>query len=232
MASDGQATYPTGTQPLRAPVPKIYPIHDCVLSAYSGDIGLAQKARAALSQGHPGELKNKAPQQVRKILTGRAVPVLKEAMDLFVRPAVPHQPWPPMATLDSIFAFVHDGKPYLLQVDRNGVDTLIEHIAFLSIGSGDIFAFADLRRRWPQPRDVARARVVAYRVIRDAIEVAAFGLGMPIDIWTLGVDGRIENLESDALTGVKDTCELWCQLEAELDPLATALEPPPAPATE
>lgn len=55
---------------------------------------------------------------------------------------------------------------------------------------------------------------MAYRVIRDAIDVGAFGLGEPIDIWIM--DGQsIRQMSPDEMLALRDAYSTW--MEAELE---------------
>ena len=57
---------------------------------------------------------------------------------------------------------------------------------------------------------------MAYRVIKDAIDVGAYGLGEPIDIWTMKVtNGNIEitQLSDSEIMALSDAYMAWKEAE-------------------
>jgi len=81
-------------------------------------------------------------------------------------------------------------------------------------GSGDIFAHTLLKHYKVREFEVKQGALVAYRVIRDAIDVGAFGLGEPIDIWIM--DGQsIRQMSPDEMLALRDAYSTW--MEAELE---------------
>ena len=72
---------------------------------------------------------------------------------------------------------------------------------FAATGIGDVFAYTILGNYYRKDIDISRGIILAYRVIKTAIETGAWGLGEPIDIWTLTCNGprQIKGPELDAV---------------------------------
>ncbi|GAH58012.1 unnamed protein product, partial [marine sediment metagenome] len=48
-----------------------------------------------------------------------------------------------------------------------------------------------------------------------AIEIGAYGLGEPIDIWTI-TDNGIKKISQDEMMAIDDTCNSWKEVEREV----------------
>jgi hypothetical protein len=67
--------------------------------------------------------------------------------------------------------------------------------------------------------DVERGKLLAYRIIKDAIDIGAFGLGEPIDIWTMKmVDEKpeIHNLTEEEILALNDAYLVWKEAERRI----------------
>lgn len=53
-------------------------------------------------------------------------------------------------------------------------------------------------------------------MFREAIETAAYGLGMPIDIWAPQADGTIAPLSAEELDALRDAYSSLKEIEKEL----------------
>ena len=71
------------------------------------------------------------------------------------------------------------------RVYQTNQDTELQVFNYGIIGIGDTFAYTILKNYKLSDCSIERGKIVAYRVIRDAIDVGAYGLGEPIDIWTI-----------------------------------------------
>ena len=54
--------------------------------------------------------------------------------------------------------------------------------------------------------------LVAYRVLRDAIDIDAFGLGDPIDLW-VAEQGDVRQKTQSEIFGLKDAYSAWIEAE-------------------
>ena len=66
------------------------------------------------------------------------------------------------------------------------------------VGNGDLFAYALLQKYQGRRLTLEKAAILAYKVIEEAIEVGAYGLGPPIDVWQVTEKG-LKNLAADEL---------------------------------
>ena len=113
------------------------------------------------------------------------------------------------------FLFVeHRDEPKILHIVANGTPEWISE-RFAATGSGDLFAHALLQKYARHPLSCAHAKLPAYKVMEEAIEVGAYGLGPPIDIWEVGPKGITQASEPE-ITGLKDAARLLREREVEM----------------
>lgn len=185
----------------------------------SGDVGLTQKVDDALALYKP----KTQFKQIRTGLKSLIVPVLKTAMSSYV--PYPKHPYniPPAAVF--LFVGVLDGEPWILEIERNGTDTLygegFGH--FAAIGSGKLLAHALFRSHLMGSRDLKTGKVQACRVVEDSIQLAASGIALPVHIYTISADGHPAKLEDSEMRSLSETCGLWRVKERES--LGSALTP-------
>lgn len=222
MAADSASSEDCGTkQPVDNKIKRLGNLP--LVYGTSGSVGVIQK----IDEGLAGfTIKNK-PYRTSQELKRLVVPVLKEALENHV--SYPQAPYnsPPCAI--TLFAWVQDGKPWILEIERNGNDQFygpdLGH--FAAIGSGKQLAQAIFRPHLATPRDLTAGRVLAYRVLGDAIALAAGGLGEPIHIFAVGLNGDVHKIENGERKAIRDTCELWRAVER--DSLAKVLAPVTTP---
>ncbi len=82
-------------------------------------------------------------------------------------------------------------------------------------GNGDLFAYALLRKYLGQPLNLERAAILAYKVIEETIEVGAYGLGPPIDLWQVS-DAGVKNLAAAETADLADAARKLRELEIRL----------------
>ncbi len=189
MASDGQVT--TGL--VRAPGKKIYPLGSRAAWAAAGELALIQRVAERL-QGLPADrslakLRDDIGQVVKQCIT--------ELIQLDFRASFFAQDPETLLKLhpaDFVFA-EFDRTPLILHITVDGVPEWINEAPFAA-GSGDLFAYALLRKYQGRNINLERAQVLAYKVMEEAIAVDAYGLGPPIDVWHITGTG-IRNLKED-----------------------------------
>jgi len=220
LASDGQATQDAAGQPTRAATRKLFAAGAGVAWGAAGSVGLQQTLRARLS----GVDLDGGPDERRRRLSAEVLAVQHAALRDFVAHPATTAP-----ELDCLFCW-HDGEEvHLLSVPRTGSDHQF-HDRFAAIGSGDIFAAMAL-----QPfvgahvplLDVVQAKLVAYKTVADAIDVAAVFLGPPIQLTVVDRTG-VHPVGRDELdTALRDAAELWRVRQREaLGPLAGGARAP------
>lgn len=186
MASDGQIT--TGL--VRAAGKKIYPLGERAAWAASGELALVQRLDEKIGALPAGRslthLRDDIGQMVKQCLT--------ELMQLDFRASFFAQDPDTLLKLhpgDFVFAEFSQG-PHILHITVDGVPEWVNEAPFAT-GSGDLFAYALLRKYQGRNLSLEQAAVLAYKVMEEAIAVDAYGLGEPIDVWQLTESG-VSNL--------------------------------------
>ncbi len=105
-------------------------------------------------------------------------------------------------------------KLCVLHITAFGTPEWIKDRPFAS-GNGDLFAYALLQKYQRKSLNLERASVLAYKVIEEAIEVGAYGLGPPVDIWHLNTDG-VKCLDSSQIAGIEDSVRTLREAEINL----------------
>jgi proteasome beta subunit len=184
-----------------------------ILCGGSGDVGLLQKIQEAMAGFAPqGRLK-----RIRQEIKGRIVPELQEAVKY-------HAPYPAAGfnrPPDGIhlFAGIAEAKPWLLEIEKDGRDTIYDEALgnFAAIGSGKPWAQAIFRPYLFTPRDLELGTILAYRVMTDAIELSSAFLAPPIHIWRIPVDGEPNEVGQEEIdTKLKNVLGLWRAMETEV----------------
>ena len=215
VASDSQATASTSGQPTRHSTQKLFPLGDSIVWGAAGYEGVMQRIRQELdklTKAEPAQLK-KPISALRARLVKTVVPVIKEVSGNYV--PVGGRELPPLANV--LFCGHTDGKPWILEIPSEGIDQQHEESGFCAVGSGDIFAhfaYNALRHHGIRQRTVDQATWLAYRLLDDAIEVAGYGLGPPIQMWLIR-DGTAKRLSDEEIKGIRDGVQLWKSAEAE-----------------
>jgi 20S proteasome alpha/beta subunit len=182
-----------------------------ILYGQSGDVGLQQKMDESLTSVKPGTTM-KATRRNIKRQTGV---VFQESRESWVQ--YPRRPFnePPDASL--LFVGILDRKPWIMQIETDNRDTMFgdQMGNFAAIGSGKVMAQALFRPHLETDRNLELGKIFAYRIVDDAIDLTAYGLGYPIRIYTLALDGTVRRVEREELRKLNDTCESWRQLERD-----------------
>ena len=177
----------------------------------AGHVGLLDKLDEALQSLQTKNTLRKTRQEIRKL----TAPEHSESIRHHVPyPAAPnHQP--PVGIL--LFAGVIDRKPFILELEKHNTDTVYDERlgSFAAIGSGKSLAHARFRPHLNTERDLVLGKYFAYRVLDDAIQLAVMGLGYPINIQTVSLDGIVGKVEAAEHEHIQAWCEGWRELERE-----------------
>ena len=206
---------------LKQDVLKVRHLEGCsILLGISGASGTTQHIEEAFATFQPKDSLKRIRQEVKKIVTSE----LKEAYSGYVY--VPGtQANPPVAVV--LLAGLCENRPFILEVDRDGQDTVFGDGlgSFAAVGSGKMIAQAIFRPHLGPAgsRSEEQAKVLACRVIEDAIALSAAFVAAPVHLHvaTAGTDTR--ECSREELEGLSDTCAAWRQLER--DTLSQALAP-------
>jgi 20S proteasome alpha/beta subunit len=174
LASDGQCTADTAGQPTRQPARKLFDLGGRIAWGASGSVGLQQTLRERLAAAEP--LPELATADLRLLLGEEVAAIQQDALHRYV----PHPGTDP-PDLACLFCGVDESGPWIVEVPRTGADHQF-HDGVAAIGSGDIFARVLLRSADTAALDAGRAKMVAYAAVADAIDLAAFFLGPPIQM--------------------------------------------------
>jgi 20S proteasome alpha/beta subunit len=156
----------------KQPVIKVHQIGALpILCGGSGDGGLIQKIHEKLESEGQKLLGTKFRNTRQKIKLAM-LPELRDAKDNHVSQSAPFNE-PPTATF--LFACIQDSVPFVLEIEVDGRDTVYDdnYGSFTAIGSGKGLAQALIRSHLYIERNLDVGKVLAYRVLEDAIELAA-----------------------------------------------------------
>lgn len=207
MASDGQIT----SGMIRSAGSKIYRLNDRCLWSASGELALIQRVQERLTSLPNAPLLN-LRDQIGQIITQCVGELL--GMDFRTR----FLPQDPNSLLqlhpaDFVFAEAYP-RQCILHMLAYGTPEWIEGRPFAT-GSGEPFAYALLQKYHGRQLNLNQASLLAYKVIDEAIEVGAYGLGPPIDIWNIRPDGLRQFGESDR-AALADACRTLREAEVQL----------------
>lgn len=218
LASDGQVTADTAGQPTRQPTQKLFEIGDRIAWGAAGSAGLQQTLLEELGNLN-GALDGTAA-RVRERLASSVIPVQQRAVDSYVP-----QPGTDPPLLICLFCWFDEDGPRILEIPRTGGDHQF-HDRFAAIGTGEIFAkfaMASLTGLAPDGLDLEQAKMVAYRAVADAIDVAAVFLGPPIQMYVLDREGARPVPREEIDGCLADSVDTWKARQFEvLGPLSPA----------
>lgn len=226
LGADGQftagATRTTGN--------KIFKLNSYALWAASGEVALIQRVAEKI-EGF--QQRDQPLAAIRDALATFAKESVQALLNLDFRTQFFVQN--PQALLglhpgDFLFAEHRDGKTRVLHVLTNGTPEWIDgHHA--ASGGGDQFAHALMGKYSSVLLPCDRAKMLVFKVIEEAIQVGAYGLGPPIDIWHIDKDGA-KKADDAELAALDDAVKGLRQGELELLVAEQAGGAPAAPPVE
>jgi len=213
MASDGQATGGSAGGPIRHRVRKIFKIGDNVIFGASGSIGTIQKSLEMI-QVFSKDLTNGLTFDLKEKIRQQLFPLMKNELE---RHKAFHGESDGAPVADILLCVLNkDNSCNIWHIAPDCSDELLDDIGYACTGSGDVFAYTLLKNFDVKDLDIEKAKLVAYRIIREAIEIGAFGLGEPIDIWVINSNGKITQLSKEEIMGLSDTFATWKEIEKEV----------------
>lgn len=225
MASDGQATSLSSGGPVKQKYRKIFRLNKHVLLGASGTIGIIQRCRDEISEfigllsnkGLNHTLKEEKPDgklqdiKIRDKIRGLIFSINKDERER-------HEAFyntKKQAPLADILLVIRDPKKErfrIWHVAPDGGEELLDELGYGCTGIGDVFAHALLKDYNIKEMDVEKGKPIAYRVIKEAIGIGAFGLGKPIDIWIMK-NNQISQLSKKEIMALEDTYQAWKETE-------------------
>lgn len=124
------------------------------------------------------------------------------------------------------FLFVeHHDTPRILHILANGTPEWID--GFAATGNGNLFAHALLNKYSGHlPLDSDITKLICFKTISEAIDVGAYGLGNPIDMWEASSTG-VSQISEEQMASILDTSRLLREREVALLDDMTRKEPEP-----
>lgn len=211
FASDTQLT--TGT--LRSTGTKIYKLNDHALWGGSGEMALVQRVQEKIAAFPRKDQPLIAIRDELCVLVKDSVVAL---LNLDFRTGFFNQRPDDLLGLhqgDFLFVERRQGNTAILHVLSHGTPEWITN-GCAATGSGTLFAHTLLAKYAPLiPLSRDHAKLLAYKVIEEAIQVGAYGLGAPIDILEV-TDGGVNRATSQEVEAIQDAAEILRQAEKDL----------------
>ncbi len=210
VGADGQLT----AGAVRTTGDKIFQLNDRAIWAASGELALIQRVAERI-EGFPQ--RNQPLVAMRDLLATFVKDAVQVLLNLDFRTQFFAQN--PQALLqlhpgDFLFAERRDGKARVLHILANGTSEWVEGHHTAS-GGGDQFAHALLAKYNGVTLPCDRAKLLVFKVIEEAIQVGAYGLGPPIDIWHIDKDG-VKQADDAELAALEDSANGLRQREVEM----------------
>ncbi len=236
LASDSQMTFSTSGQPVRAPTEKLYTPWSNVAWSASGNVGIIQRVEHELTRkfGRPDTFSGrKTIIDTRKEIARSVTQTVRDIVKDQYQQVANLPGWETTFLFAGYALHGADAQPFLLGVEPNGIEADHTSVGYCAIGSGDIFAYASIAHFDVRQRSLYESKLIAHRVLRDAIQVAGFGLGEPVQMVEItapdgGNPAKVSRLTSDDVRVLGDKVTEWKLTEGEV---LTNLVAAPAPTT-
>ncbi len=217
IGADSQMTMGSSAGPIRKiTLDKIIPVTNGILIAGAGDVSIIQKIKKKIDT-IPKELKDgEKIEQIKELLCNSIVHSLRSEMlnkfrDLYGSNDAEEKT--PSATL--ILAGYQNNRPIIYEISPDGIDVEIED--YCAIGIGVPFSQVILKDFNVCSLSIEEGKLLVYKVISDAIETGAYGMGFPIKIWTITNKGHLnsDQIEEKELKAIEDTVKAIRELTKE-----------------
>lgn len=213
LGSDGQATTFSSGGPVKRSLSKIKKLGNNKLWAASGSVGMIQKILGALNSV-PEEIAA-APLSESQLAQTILETVHKiRALELNRHRILYGQGRDKEADIADLLIVEYSQVSKIWHINPDCKDEFLEEFGYGCSGVGDIFAHTLLKNYKVKGYSTEEGALIAYRTIREAIDVGAFGLGEPIDIWIIDKDGIKQKVEKEMM-GLRDSYAAWIEAETE-----------------
>ena len=211
IASDSQIT--DRDREMSFPAQKLHDLGDHAAWGGSGARGVLTDVEKALDERADEVL---AADEVSHALQDLALPILRRHYENFI-PEIPGEETQGTPSAYILAAGYSHGKPFIVEINPNGMVSRYEDIGFHAIGSGAPMAqqagvlLAHFRM---VDRPVDYGVLGAVRVI-EALSVTSPSVGLDVDVARITADGA-RHLEDDEIEKVRADIERWVTAEREL----------------
>jgi len=214
LASDSQATTGSAGGPIRIITEKIKPRGKQSLWAASGTIGIIQKIES-IFDSLPQELRHSSlnEPQFRQLILQNVHDVRAQELDRHRRLYGGGKD--DYADVADILVVEYNSSPIIWHINQDASDDFLQDFGYGTSGSGDVFAYTLLKNYKVKELSIDKGSLLAYRVLRDSIDVGAYGLGHPIDIWTISDDG-VKRKSIVEINALRDSYSTWLEVEEEM----------------
>jgi 20S proteasome alpha/beta subunit len=209
VASDSQSTEESGS--VRYPVDKVFLLTS---SAVWGASGVGQIIREIRETFERSQDVLEATPDMATSPVSLVRPLLEKHYGNFIRQIPGVRPGSPATGLLAA-GFGADERPWILEVDHRCQYTYYQERGFHAIGSAA--GFAQLANSLMAHFDVKTkplryGKLIAYRAIRAAIDTAAAGVGLPIQMWTVTSEG-VRALQATDIDAIEADVGGWEEVE-------------------
>ncbi|HWH13363.1 MAG TPA: hypothetical protein VNT51_01345 [Miltoncostaeaceae bacterium] len=211
IASDSQIT--DSDRGMSFPAQKLHHLGDHAAWAGSGARGVLSDVERTLDARADEVL---AADQVSHALQEIALPILRHHYANFI-PEVPGEATEGTPSAYLLAAGYSEGKPFIVEINPNGMVSRYEDIGFHAIGSGAPMAQqagALLAHFRMVSRPVDYGVLAAVRVI-EALSVTSPQVGLEVDVARITPEGA-RHLEEDEIDAVRADVTRWVEAEQEL----------------
>jgi len=228
MASDSQAVETAAG--VRWNVQKIFQLSDRAVWGGTGDSQTITEIERAL-QGVRAQIEGGV--DLIQLLPVVINPVLRRRYSPFLQ--VPGTPQTSPATGSLVCGYDSTRGGWIVEVDPHCTSSDYTDRGFHAVGSAAGFALlgsALLGHFRPAERPLSQGRLIAYRVIDNAIQTSMFGVGGDIQMWYVDAEGVHQVGEAD-MAEIKSLVGGWQEEEGKLLDRVFGTEvpePEPAPA--
>ena len=218
LSSDSQATAQTTSQPTRFATQKLWLAGGVAAYGISGPTATAQLVREALDDHNDYDNLSRT-RDTRNMLFKRIGEGVLTSQNQRAMAAVGNIDAAAAAVL---FAGYAQSEPHLFEITHQGNCVNHSDPGYAAIGSGDIFtyhALASFSEFNVKTMSIDKGIILACRIVDDAIKVAAYGLGWPIQLAVIkpdGTKGKAKILSEDEVKRVRDDVSFWKGSEADL----------------
>lgn len=223
LVSDSQVTIDTAGQPVKATHDKIFaPWNNVAWGASTNRGGVVQQVGDHLTAtfNNKYQFAKRKRHEIRASLTKEVSNKVREILQRAIQ--IPGQQ--PILVNFIFVGYAQDG-PFILEIHPDLTDT--DHVSshgYAAIGSAEIFpyyALIGLRHYNIRQRTLAEAKLIGYRIVQDAINAAAFGIGPPIQMIeiarpTAGEQVEARKLIEDDIRILDESVVAWKEAEVEV----------------